>query len=145
LQTEPDHNWTKPLWALLVLGALGYGVWYYRPALQKGYSEWQAAQTCPAPGPGVWVYVRKADLDNIGTVALAERFHERGFPAMCGNMYGNSAVVVGPFPGVKEANAAFWNLGVKRSAGDYIRLLKVSAEDGGTWSDPYPVTSGKHP
>jgi hypothetical protein len=134
----PEARGMGWLWFLVAVLAAGGAVWYYRPAMQVRYREWKASQNCSVPSPGNYVYVRKADFDSIAAVTLAAQFQDHGFASMCGNLYGNSATLVGPYPDLKAANAAFWNLHLKREPGDYIRLLQVDASAGGIWSDPSP-------
>jgi hypothetical protein len=133
------------LWFLLSSLLLAGVVWYYRPVAQTRYREWKASHNCSVPSPGSYVYVRKADFDSLAAVTMAAEFQERGIAAMCGNLYGNSATLVGPYADLKAANAAFWRLHLTREPGDYIRLLNVDASAGGTWSDPVPPAAGSNP
>jgi hypothetical protein len=135
---EPDSRWLNRLWLLLGVVTVALAIWFYRPAAQSRFLEWRAAHNCSVPGPGNYVYVRKADFGSVAAVALAAEFQQHGFSSMCGNLYGNSATLVGPYPDIKQANAAFWRLHLTRAPGDYIRLLRMDPE-GGVWSDPSPV------
>jgi hypothetical protein len=133
-------RWLNRLWVMLGLAATLAFVWYYQPTgVQKRYAEWKAARGCSVPAPGNYVYIRRADFDSTIAISLAAQLQDQGFRAMCGNLYGNSATLVGPYADLKDSNAAFWRLHLTRGPGDYIRLLKVDVSDGGTWSDPYPL------